>query len=170
MTAYKNFVKSLCFFIPIIMICCQGTKQHVTDRQTRINNEKEIESRIYDYMSARKVNNLQKMYSFFTPSYKEKVSYKTFIDSPLEPTLGLLSFVIQGIFWKSETQVEVWITEYSKPSGIPTFLLNNNKQFWMHVDKAWFLERETPDESRIQIKCGGGINLSPSESESMCGN
>ncbi len=145
----------LMLMIGIVWAGCQTAGKRNQLRNERIAEEYRVESRILEYYKARKTEDTAKLYDMLIPEYRENVTLEEFIDSPREPSLGLMNFYIEGIDLKSDSEAIVWASEYAQPSGIPTMMLTTNiKTRWVKLDGEWYYDKELPADSINFEGCG----------------
>jgi len=155
---------------------CQTTGTPKSSQNAEIRDRNEIEQRVAEYITGRKTHDKKRIYAICSPAYKEKVSYSDFSELPIEPTIGMLVAYIQGIEMQSSKNATVWLSEYSKPVSIPTFLLNTGqKTEWVKVDDTWYLDRSLPKPITLMPTCGGTASPQTPQNDSgqddsVCGD
>jgi hypothetical protein len=160
---------------------CATTHQTLNSRDSMIADQVIIEKKFSDYMSYRKMINLQSIYSLATPKYKKDVSFEVFKDLPAIALSGLIAFNIQSIEVNGD-KATVWYTEYVGLPGIPTRLIRANEfRNWTKVKKEWCIELNRPEDYRTEPKpmiCGLDSppktilppQYTPSAENPVCGN
>lgn len=142
------------------------------DKDTRFVLQTQVEARTREYMSMRFTNDTEGLYNISTPEYRKKVPFQKFLNDPMEITIGLRTYAIEGIDIDSATQATVWITEYLQMGGLPGLILRRDVPLvWWKVDQQWYLNRAelfTGDRKDPFSVCGS--SAIPRDDDGVCGN
>ncbi len=142
----------------VFIIACQ-TMQTSHTQSAPLDKPAEttaLEKRLHEYFSARKSADYQRLYDLNSPAYRTEIAYKDFKESPLESLIGLSAIYILGIEFTSATSADVWLTEYSRPTGIPTNWISPNQHYrWVKKDGIWYHDRKISRSEDITLQCGG---------------
>lgn len=171
-TKYLLSFAAVTFFFIGLSSCIKQTVP-VDKRSKEITEYNALESTIRQYYDVRKKNNLEAMYGYFSSNYTEAISLHEFKDIPIEPTFGLMYYYITGIDFEAENKARVYVTEYTKPGGIPSFILfTDSEMVWIKENGKWVYDREImrPGDMPPSV-CGGKMQpRNPSKGPAACGS